>query len=128
MKELPRLTDPELEIMQIVWENGEMSIGDVLERYNAERKDAEKVIRTTIQVQMVRLEEKGWLSHREDGRTFRYRATRKKDTASRDIIRDISERVFSGSTTELVKHLLGSKPVDPQELEKLKKLINEYGK
>ena len=70
-KGLPKLTEAEFEIMKIVWARGEVTTNDVLEAVNARKPN--KLKRTTIQVQMTRLEEKGWLIHRKESRTFYYR-------------------------------------------------------
>ena len=54
---IQKLSDANLEIMNIVWDRGEVSINDVLEAVNLRRND--KLKRATIQVQMKRLEKYG---------------------------------------------------------------------
>ncbi|GAH13443.1 unnamed protein product [marine sediment metagenome] len=81
-KRVRKLSPSNLEIMNIVWAKGEVSVNDIFEAINAKRLD--KLRRTTIQVQMNRLEDYGWLKHKIKGRTFFYSAlveeqkTRKK--------------------------------------------------
>jgi predicted transcriptional regulator len=84
---LPKLTDAEFEIMGIVWEEGETSVNHVWETIN--RKRQTQLSRTTILVQMTRLEEKKWLKHRTMGRTFLYYPTRKKDETLESLVGDI---------------------------------------
>ena len=74
------LSPANLEIMKVVWERGEVTVSDVLETINSRRRN--KLRRTTIQVQMNRLEEYGWLTHQEDGRTFVYSAAKEKHKTS----------------------------------------------
>ena len=112
--------------MKIVWRLGEASVNDVFEAINTHRKD--KLRRTTIQVQINRLEEYGWLKHREVGRTHYFRAVRGKEKTERDIIIDIKNRVFSGSRMDLVKSLLDDSDLKPEEIQELRDLLNEYEK
>jgi len=62
------LSPANLEIMKVIWEKGEVTVNDVFEIINSRRKH--KLRRTTVQVQMNRLEEYGWLSHRAEGRAL----------------------------------------------------------
>ena len=64
------LTDAQREIMEIVWERGEATVSEVRDALAQRRQLA----RNTVQTMIVRLEEKGWLKHREQGRTFVYSA------------------------------------------------------
>jgi BlaI family transcriptional regulator, penicillinase repressor len=121
---LSRLTPAEVEIMNAVWEAGELTVTDVLRHVNAMRR--KKLIRSTIQVQVNRLEEKGWLAHREDGNRFIFRSTIPRQKASAAIARDIGERVFGGSCVELVKAFFSQSAVSPEEIRKLRELIDKY--
>jgi predicted transcriptional regulator len=123
-KKLPKLTDAEFEIMKIVWENGEATISHVLESINAQKSNILK--RTTIQVQMTRLEEKGWLSHRKEGRSFFYKATRGREKVAAEITKDISNRVFAGSQAEMVKSLFQNEKVSRQELKRIRRILEKY--
>jgi predicted transcriptional regulator len=125
-KDIPNLSPANFEIMKIVWEKGEVTINDVVEAINAKRGD--KLRRTTIQVQMNRLEEYGWLKHRKEGRTFYYTAVIEKQKTRRDIVMDIKERVFSGSHTELVKCLFDSSDLKPGDIQELRQLLDRYDK
>lgn len=125
-KQIPKLSPANLEIMKVIWRLREASVNDVFEAVNSRRKD--KVRRTTIQVQMNRLEEYGWLKHREVGRTHLFRAVRGRQKAERDIIEDIKNRLFGGSRMELVKSLLDDSELKPEEIQELRDILNEYEK
>jgi len=120
------LSPANFEIMKIVWEKGEVTINDVVDAINAIRTD--ELRRTTIQVQMNRLEEYGWLKHRKEGRTFYYTAVKEKQKTKRDIVMDIKERVFSGSHTELVKCLVDGSDLKPGDIKELRQLLDQYDK
>jgi predicted transcriptional regulator len=116
-----KLSPANLEIMKIVWEKGEVTINDVEGAINAKRKN--KVRRTTVQVQMNRLEDYGWLKHTEKGRTYIYSAVVEKQKTRREILEDIKNRVFGGSRAELVKCLIEDADVTPEEIKELRALL-----
>jgi BlaI family transcriptional regulator, penicillinase repressor len=118
---LPKLTDAEFEIMGIVWNEGETTVNHVWETINQNR--AEPLSRTTILVQMNRLEQKKWLKHRVDGRMFLYSPTRRKDKTLETLIGDIHNRLFKGSSSDLVRCLFKSVKVSKAEIKNLKEII-----
>lgn len=119
---LPKLTDAEFEIMGIVWEEEETTVNHVWETINRNRQ--EPLSRTTILVQMNRLEQKKWLKHRALGRTFLYSPTRKRDKTLETLVGDIHRRFFNGSSSDLVRCLFKSVKVSKAEIKKLKEIIN----
>ena len=125
-KQIRKLSPANLEIMKVIWRLREASVNDVFEAVNSRKKD--KVRRTTIQVQVNRLEEYGWLKHREVGRTHYFRAVRGRQKAERDIINDIKNRLFGGSRMELVKSLLDDSDLKPEEIQELRDILNKYEK
>jgi predicted transcriptional regulator len=118
-----KLSPANLEIMKVAWEKGEVTVNDVFEAINTKRK--KKLRRTTIQVQMNRLEDYGWLQRRKEGRTYFYFASVEKQKTRSEILNDITHRVFGGSRTELVKCLLEDSDVDPEEIKELRKLLKK---
>jgi predicted transcriptional regulator len=125
-KSVQKLSDANLEIMKLAWQNGEVTINDVLEAVNASRKD--KVKRATVQVQMRRLEKYGWLKHRKENREFIYSPLRGEEEAKVNILRNVRDRVFGGSYAELVKCLFASSPVPDDELKRIVKFLKENDK
>lgn len=121
---LPKLTPAEFEIMNAVWGAGELTVTAILQQVNATHR--KKLKRSTIQVQVSRLEEKGWLAHREEGNKFIFRATMPRQEASAAIARDIGERVFGGSCVELVKAFFSQSAVSPEEIKELRELIDKF--
>ena len=120
-KRLKKLSPANLEIMKIIWDQGEVSINDVVEAINAGRKDS--VRRTTIQVQLGRLEEYGWLKHRQEGRTFFYSAVVAQRKTTKDILDDVKNRVFGGSRAELVRCLIEDEDLSPAEIDEMRTLL-----
>lgn len=121
---IQKLSPANLEIMKIVWDKSEVTINDVFEAINAGRDIDLK--RTTIQVQMRRLERYGWLKHNQVGRMFYYSAVVEKHTTRKDILYDVKNRVFGGSRPEMVKCLLEDSNISPDEIKELRILLKEY--
>ncbi len=118
---LHKISPANLEIMKVIWDKGDVTINDVVEAINARRKN--NIRRTTVQVQMNRLEDYGWLKHTEMGRTYVYSAVVEKQKTRREILEDIKNRVFGGSRAELVKCLLEDTDVTPEEIRELRALL-----
>ncbi|MFC2168103.1 BlaI/MecI/CopY family transcriptional regulator [Acidobacteriota bacterium] len=118
-----KLSPANLEIMKIIWEKGDVTVNTVFEAINKKRKD--KLRRTTIQVQMNRLEDYGWLKHRKDGRTYVYSSVAEKQKTRIEILEDITNRVFGGSRAELVKCLLEDSDVSFEDIEELREMLKK---
>lgn len=120
-KQRRKLSPANLEIMKVVWEKEKVTVNDVTEAVNAKRNNP--VRRTTIQVQMKRLEDYGWLKHREEGRAYVYSAAAEKHKTRREILEDIKNRVFGGSRAELVKCLIEDENFTSEEIKELRELL-----
>ena len=100
------LSEENLDIMAVVWDAGRdgLSVNRVWAALDASRR--KKVRRTTVQVQMRRLESYGWLSRRKAGREFIYTAQWGRDETVADLLRSLRRRLFGGSFSEMVRILL----------------------
>ena len=121
---LPKLTPSEFEIMDAVWNAGELTVSEIMREVNAAHN--RNLTRSTIQVQVGRLEEKGWLIHRQEANKFIFQATTPRSEASASIALDIGHRIFGGSCVELVKAFFTQSKVTPDEIRQLKELIDKY--
>ncbi|MCP4711249.1 MAG: BlaI/MecI/CopY family transcriptional regulator [Planctomycetes bacterium] len=121
---LPRLTPAEFEIMDVIWDGGEATVTGVMNQINGAGERT--FSRSTIQVQMQRLAEKGWLEQKGEGKTFFYTATVERSEASASIAEDVKKRVFGDSCAELVRTLLDNSSISSSDIAALKELINQY--
>src|SRR5947209_13150711 len=110
--ELPDLTPAQREIMGIVWERGEASAQEVRHVLSHTRKVARNTVRTMLE----RMEDKGWLKHRAEGRTFVYTAARPRHSTIGQKVREIVETLCGGSPEKLVTALLDYRGLRPDEL------------
>lgn len=113
------LTPAEGEIMEIVWDHGEVSASEVRRRLAATREVARNTVRTLLE----RMEEKGWVRHREEGRTFLYSAIQPRTAAVGWKVREIVETVCGGSPEALVAALLDYRGLDAEELERIRRML-----
>jgi predicted transcriptional regulator len=115
------LTDAQREIMEIVWQRGEATVSEVREAL-AERR---QLARNTVQTMIVRLEEKGWLTHREQGRTFIYSANRPRKVSLGAKVAQMVDRMFAGSAEEMVTALIEYRGLSPEEAERIRDMIGD---
>jgi BlaI family transcriptional regulator, penicillinase repressor len=119
-----RLGDLQLRIMRILWKNTEASVSDV----HAGLGGTNKFAYTTIATMLRKMEARGLVAHREEGRTFIYKARIAEETVSRRMADDLLQKLFGGSLTLAVNHLLSSREVSNEELRELERLIAERKK
>ena len=119
-----RLGDLQLEIMKTLWDRGSASVATVHEAVAAERGLAY----TTVATMLRKMEARGLVKHRLDGRSFAYQALIPADAVSRGMASHLLDRLFEGSLADMVRHLLTTREVSRQELSKLERLIAERKK
>ena len=120
-KKRPELSTAQLEIMKIIWERGETTISEVWQELQSRRK----IARATVQTVIARLEEKGWLKHREIGQAFMYSAVSEQSEIQRRLVDNLCDRAFDGSASGLVWTLLDSRGVSKKDLEHIRGLISK---
>jgi len=116
-----RLGDLQLRILQILWDRPDASVNDV----QAALKPDRDLAYTTIATMLRKMEQRGLVSHREEGRSFLYRATVAADEVNRSAGDHFVERLFEGSVADAVSHLLQTRAVSRAELDQLSQLIQQ---
>jgi BlaI family transcriptional regulator, penicillinase repressor len=111
------LGELERDILAIVWRLGEVTAEQVREEIARPLKDS------TIRTVLRRLEEKGYLGHTVDNRTFIYRPAESPQKVAARAVQRIVDWFCQGSVEELLVGLLDSKVVSRAELEKLTKKV-----
>jgi predicted transcriptional regulator len=111
-------------IMRVLWDEREASAARVLEALPAKHQRAP----TTIATMLTKMERKGVVAHRVEGRVFVYRPTVSREDVHRTMVGDLMDRLFEGDVTALVSHLLTEQEVDRGELSRLSRLIAEHKK
>jgi BlaI family penicillinase repressor len=111
-------------IMQVLWDRGRAGAREITEALN----QAEPVAHSTVQTLLRQLEAKGAVGHEVQDRTFVFFPRLKEDRVKRTAARELLDRVFGGDVGSLVAHLLKGERVSRDELDELRRLIDEYPK
>ena len=117
--ELPALSETQWEIMNVIWDRVECSVAVVWKILNERRG----VSRNTVQTLVVRLEEKGWLTHRETPGGFLYVPTVTREASQSSSVQRLIETVFDGSSEGLVLTLLNGATLSKAEADRIRQLI-----
>ena len=115
------LTDLQFAIMRILWDRMEATVLDVQNRLRPERDLAQ----TTIATLLSRLEKRGVVHHRLDGRQFVYRPLVTEQEVRRSMVSELTTLLFDGSSEALMSHLLRSRDMNPGDLDRVKRMIAE---
>ena len=113
------LTEAELRIMQVLWDKTSATVQQVLEALPREKPLAYNSVLTIIRI----LEKKGYVKHEKDKRAHVYTAVVARKDASRFEVRHLVKRFFGNSDEMLVLNILEEKSIDPEELERLRQLL-----
>ena len=120
-RSLPPLSEAQLEIMNFVWDHGEVTVAQVWNELNTRRN----VARNTIQTLIVRLRDKGWLRERIAGSVYWYRAAKRRKGTQRQMVTKLLDTAFAGSTEGLVMALLNGRQLSKEEADRIRNLIDE---
>jgi len=113
------LTEAELRVMKVLWERGSGTVQQVLDSIEEKPSLAYNSVLTTIRI----LERKGYLQHIKDGRAHVYAPVVRQEDASRSEIRHLVSRFFKDSQQDLVLNILEDQGIEPEELNRLRKML-----
>jgi BlaI family penicillinase repressor len=120
---LPQPTRAELEILRVLWKQGRGTVRQVHEALHASQdKDTGY---TTVLKLLQNMTEKGLVRRDERERTHVYEAAINEQKTQRDLLKDLMDRAFGGSTASLVIQALSMKRASPEELEEIRKLLDK---
>jgi predicted transcriptional regulator len=114
-------TDAELAILTVLWSRGPSTVRQV-----ASAMDREAGYTTVLKLLQI-MTEKGLVTRDESARTHIYAPAYTEDQTQRQLVMDLVERAFDGSSAKLVLQALASKKATPEELDEIRKLLNTRG-
>ena len=117
-------TPAELEVLRVIWERGPSTVREVMTVLNRDRPRAYTSVMSLMNVMV----EKGLLSAKPKGRAFIYSAEISQAKTQSEIVKDLLGRVFDGSATALVAHLLDQAKPDSEELDEIRETIAEFAR
>jgi predicted transcriptional regulator len=115
-------TEREMEIMRVIWELGEATVKQIQQQLPGKRHY--NSVLTIIRV----LERKGHLTHREEGRAYIYRATKSPEEARRRTLGHLITRMFEGSPSSLVLHLVETGDLTEDDLKAIRQTVRQKQK
>jgi len=114
----PRLTASQLTVMQVLWSRDEASVTDVQRAMTGRR-----LAPTTVATMLVRLEQRGLVSHRAEGRQYIYRSRVSPADVRETVTRELLRNLFDGDVTAFVSQLLDSRKLTREEVADLQRLV-----
>jgi BlaI family transcriptional regulator, penicillinase repressor len=112
-------TDRELDVMSILWRRGSATVAEVREELN------EELAYTSVLSVLQTLAEKGFVRHEPEGRAYRYHPLVSPEAAGDSALGRILDRIFHGSTEQLLARLVRREDLSQADLERLRRLLDD---
>jgi len=113
----PSFTNRELDVMSILWKKGTATVTEVREEL------PDELAYTSVLSALQTLEDKGLVTHRMEGRAYRYVPLVEPEAAGRTALGRILDKVFHGSAEMLLAQLVEERSLSKPELERMRKLL-----
>lgn len=114
------LSPSETEILRLVWQLSEATVQQVCDKLPSKRK----IAYATVQTLLRRLEKKGYIKHRVQGKAHVFFAVIKSEDVIKRSVGDFLDRLFGGDPVPLMQHLARYGKIDADDIRRLKKLID----
>ena len=118
---LPSLSASETEILRLLWELREATVQQVCEKLPAKRD----IGYATVQTLLRRLERKGYIKHRPEGKAHVFSPAAKREAVITKSVHDFLSRLFGGDPIPLMHYLAQHGQITAQDIEALKQLIEK---
>jgi BlaI family transcriptional regulator, penicillinase repressor len=119
--ELPKPTEVELELLRVLWEKKTATVRELYEVVSQHRPLGYTSVLKMLQI----MTEKGLVERTEAGTAHIYHAAASQEETQSQMLRDLSERLFSGSAAQLAMHALAMEPASAEELEEIRRFIKQ---
>jgi len=116
---IPRPTESELELLQILWQKEPATVRDIYDALNEERTSGYTTVLKMLQIMTT----KGLVVRDEANRAHVYRAAFSQDAMQSRLLADLSNRLFAGSAAQLALHALSMGPASESELAEIRALL-----
>jgi len=113
------LAEREAELMQVLWEHGPSTVGEVQGRLKDE------LAYTTVLTILQKLEKKGYVTHEAEGRSHRFMAAINREAAQKSAVRDLAAKLFKGSAGLLLTQVVKDETLSEEDLKRIRRLLAE---
>ncbi len=120
-RNFPKPSDGELKILQVLWNQGPLSVRAVHETLS---QDREVGYTTTLKIMQI-MAEKGLVNRNTESRTHIYEAAVQEDEIQSRLLNQFVRNAFQGSAMKMVMQALGNHKASPEELDEIKALIRK---
>ncbi|MCB9890237.1 MAG: BlaI/MecI/CopY family transcriptional regulator [Planctomycetes bacterium] len=117
----PEPTERELQILSVLWEQGECTVRQVHESL----RDELGIVQNTVQAFLRTMTEKRLVAYRKEGRTFYYSACVEPKGTKRRMLGTVLQRAFDGALDQLIESAIELRKPTPEELERLRRLVDD---
>lgn len=122
MSDTHQLTELQIAIMRVLWDQGQATVAEICEALRSERGLA----LTTVATLLSRLEKRGVVSHETRARQFVYSPLVTEAEVCHSMVHELTERLFDGDVAQLMTHLLSGREISPGDLERIKAMLEEH--
>ena len=123
-KKAARISEAEMQLLQLLWEDSPLGAVEIAERVQAERGWSI----TTVKTLLARLVAKGALSAEPNGRRYLYSPAVERDPVVADEARGLIDRLFGGRVSPLVAQLAEQKKLSDDDIAELEALVRSLKK
>ena len=113
---MSRFTSGELEVMQVLWEHGELKPAEIQNVFP--RKIKNPALRSVLAI----LVEKGHISRKQVGKAFFYKARTRRESVFKSKVRELADQFCDGSMRSLLFNLVDSEKLSAEDIKELEKL------
>jgi len=124
MPRLPRISDAEWLVMTVLWERSPLAANEVVEALGAKSGWSAATIKTMLN----RLVRKGALKFKAEGKRYLYFPAVSRDACVRSETRSLVDRLFGGATATMLAHFVEDARLSQEEIERLRRLLDEKGR
>lgn len=121
-QDVPRPTDAELEILNVLWQRGAATVREVHDELSARKATLYTTVLKTLQI----MTEKGLVERDESQRAHLYRARLAQDETQRQLLNDLLARAFDGSASKLVMQALSGREASAEELTEIRAMLDRF--
>ncbi len=118
----PKPTDAELSILRVLWEQGPSTVRQIQQVLDRARPTGYTTVLKLLQIMI----DKGLVRRDETERRHVYRARFSEDQTQQQLLGDLLDRAFAGSTSKLVLQALNSRKASPEDLAAIRRLLDEW--
>ena len=118
---VPRPTPAELEILRVLWQRGPSTVREVHGTLSGTRPTGYTTVLKMLQI----MTDKGLVGRDESQRAHVYSARLAEAQTQRQLVRDLLDRAFDGSAMKLVMHALAARKSSPEEIARIRRLLDE---